>query len=265
MNGSDAFSPFGPSRFAGLADERAGAGVSAVICVRNGARYLETALASVYRSTVQPREVLILDGNSSDDTCAIAARFPLVRIISQRSRGIPGAYNEAVENAVGEFIAFLSHDDYWLPGKLDRHLAVMRENPALDYTTSLVEHFLDEGAIAPEGFRTELLGRGVPGSLMEALVVRPRAFAKIGGFDPRFTAGEDTDWFARAKDSGLPTSLIPEVLVRKRVHGSNYSINAGDLNRHLLRALRQSIARKRDMPIANVPADSESSRKMRLL
>lgn len=237
--------PFDASHFAALAEERSGAGVSAVVCVRNGAKYIETALESLYRSTIEPREVIVLDGHSTDETCTIAARFPRVRIVPQRSRGIPGAYNEAVLAAQGEFIAFLSHDDYWLPGKLDRHLALMKAQASLDYTTSLVEHFLDEGHAPPEGFRTELLGRGVPGSLMEALVVRPRTFAKIGGFDPRFTAGEDTDWFARAKDARLPTALIDEVLVRKRVHGTNYSINAGDLNQHLLRALRGSIARKR--------------------
>ncbi|MEQ9640210.1 MAG: glycosyltransferase [Alphaproteobacteria bacterium] len=220
--------------------------VSAIVCVRNGARYLAEAMDSIYGSTIQPTEVIVLDGGSSDDTCAIARTYPGVRIVPQRSTGIANAYNEAITAANGDLLAFLSHDDIWLPGKLDKHVAAMRADPALDYTTSLVQHFLDDGAAVPNGFRRELLDGPVPGAIMETLVVRPRAFEKIGGFNPKFRAGEDTDWFARARDIGLASAMLPEVLVRKRVHETNLSINTGNLNRHLMVALRASVVRKRE-------------------
>jgi GT2 family glycosyltransferase len=81
--------------------------------------------------------------------------------------------------------------------------------------------------------------------LMEALVARKEAFEIVGAFDPTFSTAEDTDWFARAKDAGLAIAVIPEVLVRKRIHGHNASLTDPAGNRNRLRALRGSLARKR--------------------
>lgn len=219
--------------------------VSVVLIVRNGAEYLGAAIASVLRSRHPPLEILVIDGGSTDDTCRIAAREPRVRVIAQQSRGVPGAYNEGIAAARGELIAFISHDDLWEPGKLDVQAALMRRHPELDLTVTLVQHFLAAGARVPPGFRPELLEHAVPGLIMEALMVRPRVFDKVGRFDPAFTAGEDTDWFARVRDAGLPMEVIPQALVLKRVHATNFSINAPALNAQLLRALRGSIGRKR--------------------
>lgn len=81
--------------------------------------------------------------------------------------------------------------------------------------------------------------------VMETLLARREIFGRVGRFDPRFPVGEDTDWFARARDAGLGPVVLPEVLVRKRVHGGNASLSAARTNDLLLRALRHSIARKR--------------------
>jgi glycosyltransferase involved in cell wall biosynthesis len=219
-------------------------GVSVVLIVRNGALYIREAIRSVMRSQRRPLEIIVVDAGSTDATVAIALEEPLVRVVAQQSRGIPTAYNEGIAAARGEFIAFISHDDLWVDGKLDAQLALMEAQPGLDLTVTLVQHFLAEGAMIPPGFRPELLERPVPGLIMEALMVRRRVFDQIGLFDPAFSAGEDSDWFARAKDAGVSMAVLPEVFVRKRVHATNFSINAPELNRHLLRALRQSVGRK---------------------
>jgi glycosyltransferase involved in cell wall biosynthesis len=189
---------------------------------------------------------VVVDGGSKDETVRLASRQPLVRVVTQVSRGIPGAYNEGIAAARGELIAFISHDDLWQPGKLDLQADLMLARPDLDLSVTMVQHFLADGASVPPGFRPELLQHAVPGLIMEALMLRPRIFAKVGLFDPSFTAGEDTDWFARVRDAGITPHVMPEVLVRKRVHATNFSINAPALNAQLLRALRGSIARKRD-------------------
>jgi GT2 family glycosyltransferase len=75
--------------------------------------------------------------------------------------------------------------------------------------------------------------------------VRPAAFARIGGFDTALAIGGDTDWFARARDAGLKMAVLPELLLRKRVHGGNASLTDPQINQQLLAALRSSLARKR--------------------
>jgi glycosyltransferase involved in cell wall biosynthesis len=213
--------------------------------VRDGAAFLAEALASVFASRLKPLEVLVIDGGSRDGSAALAAAVPGVVVVAQDGHGIAAAYNQGIALARGELVAFLSHDDLWLPGKLDRQAALMRADPELMYSVTLVAHFLEPGCRVPPGFRASLLDRPVPGFVMETLIARPAAFARIGAFNVAFGLAEDTDWFARARDAGLKMAVLPEVLVRKRVHGRNASLTDPRVNRFLLAALRGSLARKR--------------------
>lgn len=218
--------------------------VSVVVIVRNGEATIGEALASVLRSRTKPLEILVIDGHSTDRTAEVAASFPWVRVIAQTGRGIANAYNQGIAAAQSDIVAFISHDDIWTDGKLDSQLAVMRANPDLLFTVGMVEHFLD-GETLPPGFRRELLDHPCPGYIMETLMARKAAFEIVGLFDPKFAVSEDTDWFARARDLDAPSAMLPQTLVRKRVHSANSSLNAGNINSLLLRALRNSLERKK--------------------
>jgi hypothetical protein len=78
-------------------------------------------------------------------------------------------------------------------------------------------------------------------------VAKKNLFEKMGYFDPKLKISEDVDWFARANDMKIPTAVIPEVLLLKRVHDSNVSISVNKDNTYLLRAVRRSIQRKKIM------------------
>ena len=220
--------------------------VSVILIVRNGADHIGEALASISHSRIQPLEILVVDGGSTDQTVEVAESFDGVRVIPQESRGIANAYNEGVAHARGDLLAFISHDDRWLPGKLDAQVAYMEEHPELLLSVTHVQHYLEPGASPPAGFRRELLDQPVPGMLMETLMVRPEVFRRVGRFDPSFEVGEDTDWYARVKDAGIEIGLIPETYTMKRVHDANSSLNTPRINALLLRAMRRSIQRKRE-------------------
>lgn len=221
--------------------------VSVVLVVRNGANYIAESLRSVLSGPVMPNEVVVVDGQSSDDTVAIASQFPTVVVLPQSSRGVAGAYNEGIRHASGDLVAFISHDDIWTPNKLERQLAFLREHPDVMGCVGYVQHFLDEGAQIPVSFRASLLDEPVVAYIPEALLVRREVFARVGLMDETFSAAEDTEWFARVRDAGCTIGLLPETLVLKRVHGSNTSLAGARLNNHLLKALRGSIARKRNI------------------
>jgi len=226
-------------------DERNRLSVSVVMIVKNGERLIGEALDSIFQSKIKPAEVLVVDGGSDDRTTEIARSFPLVRIIAQTSSGIAAAYNEGIDLTRGELVAFLSHDDLWTPGKLDIQVAFMVENPDLLYTVGMVQHVLVPGTVIPPGFREEMLARPQPGLIMETLVARRSIFDVVGRFDPSFPVSEDTDWFARATDAGVRMAILPDVLLLKRVHNANASLTEPKINKLLLRALRNSIARKK--------------------
>lgn len=221
--------------------------VSVITVVRNGERFLGEALASIAHSQLRPLEILVIDGGSTDRSVEVASQVPGVRVVPQASSGIANAYNEGIAAARGELVAFLSHDDRWLPGKLDRQVAHMALHPGLLMTFTHVRHVLD-GDTVPPGFRRDLLDRAVPGLIMETFMARPAVFDLVGPFNPAFAVSEDTDWFARARDAGVTYEVLPDVLTEKRVHGTNASLNTPQINSLLLSALRQSVHRKRAAP-----------------
>ena len=221
-------------------------GVGVILIVRNGERFITDALNSVQAQTLRPAEILVIDGHSDDGTVAIARRYRGVTVITQSGMGIANAYNQGIARSRCGLLSFISHDDQWMPDKLERQVAALAAQPDALLAFTHVQHVLAEGASPPAGFRTTLLEGPVPGFIMETLVARRAAFDNVGLFDPSFAVGEDTDWFARARDASVPTVVLPETLVVKRVHDSNSSLNHAGTNGLLLKALRQSIARKRN-------------------
>lgn len=219
--------------------------VSVVIAVRNGERYLAAAIASVLAQEYRPLEIIVVDGRSDDRTAAIARSFASVRYVLQSSAGVANAYNLGIAMAAGELVAFLSHDDLWTPDKLRRQVAYLLEHPSVQCVTARVRFFLEPGCALPPGFRAELLEGDSVGHIMETLVVRRSLFGVVGTFDPALSTAEDVDWFARVKDAAIATAVVPEVLLQKRVHDANLSLNAPENDRNLLSVLKQSIARKR--------------------
>ncbi len=218
---------------------------SVIVIARNAERHIAEALGSIAASTLRPDEVVVVDGDSTDATREIAARFDFVRIVRQQSKGISHAYNEGIASTTGTLIAFLSADDRWMPDKHERQVAAFRGDPTLDMVACHVQHVLEPGCEIPPGFRASLLDAPVPAFIMETVLIRREAFSRVGVFDPALGVSGDTDWFARARDAGLHSSVLPETLVWKRVHDRNSSLNESDINTLLLRAMRGSLARKR--------------------
>ena len=220
-------------------------GISVIVIARNASRHLAESLDSIGASTRRPDEVVLVDGGSTDGTRDIAARYPFVRVLPQQSRGIANAYNEGIAASACPLLAFLSADDRWMPEKLALQEAALRADATLDLVACHVQHALEPGCATPSGFRTALLDAPVPAFIMESLMVRREVFARVGGFDPAFTVSEDTDWFARSRDAGVRSVVLPETLVWKRVHDRNSSLAEPAINGLLLRALRGTVQRKR--------------------
>jgi len=163
----------------------------------------------------------------------------------QERHGIADAYNLGIAAARGELLAFLSHDDVWMPRKLSAQVSYLQNHPDVQYTIALVKYFLEPGHRIPSGFKTDLLERAHIGRIIETLVARKCLFDRIGVFDGAMTLAEDADWYARANDEQVPMAIIPEVLLHKRVHNSNASSDAQTSNHELLKALKRSIDRKK--------------------
>jgi len=104
--------------------------VSVVIPCYNAAPFLRETLDSVLNQTRPILEVIVVDDGSTDDSAAIADSYgPPVRVIRQKNQGESVARNRGMDEAQGEWVALLDADDRWLPNKLERQVAALREGP----------------------------------------------------------------------------------------------------------------------------------------
>jgi glycosyltransferase involved in cell wall biosynthesis len=219
--------------------------VSVIVVVKNGTRYLASALQSIFEQAYLPLEVQVIDGQSTDDTAQIAKSFENVRYILQQDHGLANARNIGIGNAQGPIIAFLDHDDLWTPGKLNIQVEYLEQNPEILYTITHVKFLKEQNDILRPGFKQEAFETGQIGCTPSALVTRREVFERIGGFNPDFAIGCDADWFARARDAAIPMGIIPQVLLYKRIHATNLSADTQTNKNELLALVHHSIERKR--------------------
>jgi glycosyltransferase involved in cell wall biosynthesis len=213
--------------------------VSVVMPARDAEPFVAEAIDSVLAQGHEPLELIVVDDGSEDGTAAAAEAYgDPVRVLCLDGAGPGRARNHAIERARGELIAFLDADDVWEPGALAPRVEALRSDPALDLVFGHVSRFGDEPV--PDGV--------VPGHLVSAMVARRSAFASVGSFREDLVAGEFVDWLARARDHGLRDRMLPDHVLRRRVHGANLGVTRRDAARaDLLRTVKGTLDRRRGM------------------
>lgn len=120
--------------------------VSVVIPVRNRPGAIVRAIESVFSQSVTVLEVIVVDDASTDNTVSIVENLaklePRIRLIALReNRGGGFARNVGIDAANGDLIAFLDSDDFWLPGKLEKQLALIEgSSDVLCFCNLKVDH-----------------------------------------------------------------------------------------------------------------------------
>ena len=207
--------------------------VSVLIAVHNAGVFLRQTVASVLAQTYSDFEIVVVDDGSTDgcDLFLDPPPDPRLRLVRQRQQGAPAALNTALAAAAGELIAFLDHDDLWLPGKLQAHVDTFDAHPDTDLTFDWSRR-IDErdrdlglpsrpwrGTIAFE----ELLDDFVIGNT-SALVLRREAIGKAGPFDTALRRLYDLDLCLRiaAQRTGN-CRAVPRQLTLYRRHAGQMS------------------------------------------
>lgn len=104
--------------------------VSVVIPCYNAERWLAEAVDSVLSQTYEPLEIIAVDDGSSDATLNILQGYGTrVHTITQKNAGVSAARSAGIQQAKGEYVAFLDADDVWTPTKTERQMQFLLANP----------------------------------------------------------------------------------------------------------------------------------------
>ena len=175
--------------------------VTTTIAIYNGATLICRAIDSVCSQLHPVDELLVVDDGSTDSTLDIVRSYRgRVRCIHQSNRGVAAARNTGIENATSSWIAFLDHDDKWLPQKLEKQLSALRSSPqaALCYSAYWFHSINGSRLLGHLPLRklwpTIRVRNPFPPSVV---IARKAELLNLGGFDERLRGCEDWDLFIR--------------------------------------------------------------------
>jgi glycosyltransferase involved in cell wall biosynthesis len=185
--------------------------VTAVIPAFNEELYVARAIESVLSQTVKPKQILVVDDGSTDETASIVERYRKdgVEYKYQENGGLASARNTGIRMARGKYVGFLDSDDEWRSSLMEDMKVLFERHPNLAWACAPYERLFENGEIEfVRSVNDRLVSNGLIDNYFEAqresdfscsscIVIRRDVFAEVGGFDTTISEyGEDLDmWF----------------------------------------------------------------------
>lgn len=163
--------------------------VSVIIAVRNGELTLEKALLSVFDQDYDEKEVIIIDGASTDGTISIIDKYrdKICYSVSEPDKGIYDAMNKGIKASHGDWIYFLGCDDM-LYDKFVLSRLFGNDLHGIDVVYGNVR-FLQSGEIYGSEYNYDKLCITSP--CHQAVFYRRYLFDKFGYFDIKYRTASD--------------------------------------------------------------------------
>lgn len=220
--------------------------VSVIIPVYNGERYLAEAIESILAQRYEPLEIIVVDDGSTDRSAEVVQQGgQAVRYIGQTQQGAAAARNHGVAHAQGEMLAFLDADDLWTPGRLQQQLEALEHDAALDIVFGHIQQFISPELPISVTQRLRCSPELMPGYSVSAMLIREHAFTQVGPFDTTWQVADFIDWFSRARERGIRSLMLPEIVARRRLHDSNMGIRLRAHRVDYVRVAKAALDRRR--------------------
>lgn len=223
--------------------------VTVIIPVRNGITFVEEAILSVLHQSFRDLELLLIDDGSNDADYSQFERLdPRLRLIRLEGFGVSHARNTGMDEARGQYIAFLDADDVWFPGKLAAQVRYLERHPNVGVVFGSFKKWLpnQSGQFTPAATLISdcsaidtcddarsgwLYTRLLTGLLvgMNTAVIRREVKEAIGGFNESMRQGEDYDFWLKASRIAEMHSLNATVALY-RIHGASAMHRLSDTN-----------------------------------
>jgi glycosyltransferase involved in cell wall biosynthesis len=187
--------------------------ISVVIPAYNAGRFINRTIDSVLAQTYKNFELIVVDDGSTDNTAQLVKSYgSKVRYIYKSNAGDGPARSTGIKAAEGNWLAFLDHDDEWLPEKLESQMALLSANPDLRWCgtnryqsdgqrCAVVgdEHKIDKALDGRNHFDNyfSAITEGGCEVITSTLMIRKDVFSEVGVFDGYWKRCADQDMWWR--------------------------------------------------------------------
>lgn len=209
------------------------ADVSIISANYNNGEYLDHFIRSIINSSFWPKELVIVDDGSTDNSVDILrsfAKLPFLNpIFFEQNRGFTVALNAGLEVASATYVMRADPDDVMMPERIERQVAWMKEHPGTDVLGCNCVYFLgNEGKmlnrsnfpLTHDQIAAAYL-RGEHGLLHATVCVKREVYQKYRYQE--LTPGEDYELFARMTRDGRRFANLADPLYMVRVHKGSAS------------------------------------------
>jgi glycosyltransferase involved in cell wall biosynthesis len=214
--------------------------ISIIIPTYNSEHFIDRTIKSVINQTYKDWELIIVDDLSKDNTRIKLEKWQnkdsrIHSIFSDKNSGGPALpKNVGIENAKGKYVAFLDHDDEWLPEKLEKqyNLFEQSKNKSLGLVYCFI-NIIDNNKNTVINYKKNYKGNTIKEIINSNFIVtsscvmtRLDILKQIGLFDTRFKIPDDWDMWIRIVEAGYEFDFVPEYLINYMVHGRNSSLES---------------------------------------
>lgn len=238
--------------------------VTILIPVYNGSDYVSDAIESALAQTYKNIEILVVNDGSNDENATekiVLSYGEKVKYIKKKNGGVSSALNIGIQNMKGDYMSWLSHDDMYLPEKIEKQVKKISGKDDI----ILCSGSLMDAERKPIAYRikrlegnysgTELYREFLKGYILNGLgfLIPKRAFEKCGLFDESMRYLQDLDLWMRMMLMDFNFICMPEQLVVSRVHGQQVTNTA----RSLFYKDQVAIAKKHIEILKNISKDKQ--------
>ena len=207
--------------------------VSIIIPAYNAESTIRCTIESIQKQTFSDFELIVINDGSTDRTAEIirGIKDSRIKLLCYKNGGLPVARNRGIQNATGEYIAFLDADDLWTKDKLEKQLAVLEANPEAGVAYSMTCYIDRQGNFLyncnPVSFEGDVLEELLLTNFLHNgsnPLIRQQAIKAIGKFDSSLKSSEDWDYYLKLA-ARYTFVVVPEYQILYRKTSTNMSSN----------------------------------------
>ena len=223
--------------------------ISVIVPTYNRAHQLPRALDSILCQSCSPKEIIVVDDGSTDETSALmTSEYPEIVFIQQQNAGVSSARNAGIKRASGDWIAFLDSDDEWLPKKLEIQMKALYKNPEIKICHTNEIWIRNGKRVNPKKkhgkFGGWIFQKCLPLCCISpsSVIIHKSIFKEIGLFDYSLPVCEDYDLWLRITARNPVLYIEEPFLIKYGGHEDQLSKKYWGMDRFRIKSLEKIIS-----------------------